>query len=270
MKKNLISMAALVLGSSLVFAYGTKFIFCIEPYQAKCADDFVVVDCGVCYMGNDDYEDAPEHEAVVSEFYICTHEVTQEEYEKIMGTNPSRCKGKNLTVENVTWYDAIEYCNRRSIAEGYTPCYTEGFELNIGADGYRLPTETEWEYAASGGNKSLGYSFSGSDELDDVAWTLENSGGKIHKVMTKTPNELGIYDMSGNVSEWCWDWFGVYPSGKAGLDPEGPTDGDVRIVRGGSYNDKAYYKSSSFRDCKNPATASANVGFRVVRSGTRG
>ena len=187
-----------------------------------------------------------------------------------MGTNPSECRGKNRPVESVSWYEAVEYCNRRSIAEGYTPCYTDSYELDLTADGYRLPTEAEWEYAARGGSTSGGYRFSGSDTVERVAWYGENSGGKPHEVMTKAPNELGLYDMSGNVLEWCWDWYGRYPSGKESVDPAGPAFGEGRILRGGNFSSaESFYCTSTTRTCDYPAVHNPNVGFRVVRSGPR-
>lgn len=236
------------------------------------AEDFVHVDCGMFLMGSGEFGDTTKHVAVVSEFFICNHEVTQEEYQSVMGKNPSKFKGKNRPVENVSWYDAVEYCNRLSIAEGLTPCYSEDFEMDIGADGYRLPTETEWEFAARGGELSEGFLYhSGSLYIDDVAWWSESSGGKTHDVMKKLCNELDIYDMNGNVEEWCWDWYEPYPDEDTELDPTGPADGYLRIVRGGAYNTEDLMNCTIFvRGGYEPELKQSNIGFRVVRSGPRG
>ena len=141
-------------------------------------------------------------------FYICDHAVTQGEYQMIMGDNPSTFKGFNNPVEYVYFYQMIDYCNKRSKKEGLTPCYKKDkykdvYVFNFNANGYRLPTCEEWAFAASGGNLSEGYKYSGSDNLDEVAWYKDNSGGHSHPVKKKKPNELGIYDMSGNVWELC-------------------------------------------------------------------
>ncbi|MBO9599119.1 MAG: SUMF1/EgtB/PvdO family nonheme iron enzyme, partial [Cohnella sp.] len=176
-------------------------------------------------------------------FYIGKYEVTQKEWTEVMGNNPSKFKGDDLPVESVSWYDAIEYCNKRSIQEGLKPVYnidknkqdpTNKSEydnlkwtvtLNERADGYRLPTEAEWQYAAGGGQKSKSYTYSGSDNPDEVAWHWKNAGDKVltgdwnwplvennhnqsKPIGGLKPNELGLYDMSGNVREWCWNGYG--------------------------------------------------------------
>ncbi|MBO4319109.1 MAG: SUMF1/EgtB/PvdO family nonheme iron enzyme [Treponema sp.] len=264
MKRTLIITLALMLCSTLVLAGGSK-----EKYSVATAKEFVDVDAGVFTIGcEDEFEN--EHEVVVSEFFICTHEVTQEEFQSLMGYNPSKNKGKNKPVNNVTWYEAVDYCNKRSIAEGYTPCYNADYEYDFCADGYRLPTESEWEIAAKGGQKSQGFIYSGDDSIDDVAWHGQNSGHKTHDVRTKAPNELGIYDMTGNVAEWCFDWYGVYPTEREGIDPSGPAFGTERIVRGGSCYFIDENCSVTARNSRTPETKESYIGFRIVRSGPRG
>lgn len=264
MKRTLIKLGALVLCSSLLFAGGSK-----EKYSVSTVNEFVMVDVGSYDIGcEDEFEN--EHQVVVSEFYICTHEVTQEEFQSLMGYNPSINKGKKKPVDNVSWYEAVDYCNKRSLEEGYTPCYNSNYEYDFCADGYRLPTESEWEIAAKGGQKSRGFIYSGSDYLDDVAWHGQNSGHKTHDVRTKAANELGIYDMTGNVAEWCLDWHGEYPTKIKEMDPTGPASGSKRIVRGGSCYFSDENCSVTARNARSPESKESYIGFRIVRSGTRG
>ncbi len=193
--------------------------------QAKTntSSDFILVEGGTFMMGNNDAEscEKPAHKVKLNDFSICKHEVTQGEWQAIMGEIPGISRGDNYPVNQVFFESALIYCNRLSIKEGRTPCYTvEGKPLindsgvfddlpvcDFKSNGYRLPTEAEWEYAARGGNKSKGFVYSGSNNIDEVAWYEDNSDAKVHPVCTKAPNELGIYDMSGNVDEYCWDKF---------------------------------------------------------------
>ncbi len=219
----------------------------------------------------------------VSTFYISDHEVTQFEYQTIIGKNPSYFKGDNKPVECVSWYDAIEFCNKLSLNEGLIPCYTIDKShkdpnnknsidnkkwtviWNKSANGYRLPTEIEWEYAAKGGNKSKGWSFSGSNYINDVGWYNNNSENKTWDVKEKIANELGIYDMSGNVWEWCWDWYDSVPS-NVEKNYSGAISGWYRVYRGGSWNDNAYDCWGSIHHHGNPFFKGYSIGFRVVRN----
>lgn len=170
------------------------------------------------FLGDYIYE-SPEHQVTLSDYYIGETEVTQDLWQAVMGSNPSMSSGSGrLPVENVSWNDCqifISYLNLLTDMQ------------------FRLPTEAEWEYAALGGQMSQGYIYSGSNDVGEVAWCYENSGSRTHDVGTKTPNELGIYDMSGNVWEWCQDWYGSY-SCSPQTNPAGPSYGSNRVGRGGS------------------------------------
>ncbi|MCG2760865.1 MAG: SUMF1/EgtB/PvdO family nonheme iron enzyme [Candidatus Delongbacteria bacterium] len=185
----------------------------------------------------------------LSDFYIGKTEVTQAQYQAVMGKNPSNFKGDNNPVECVTWNDAVEFCKQLSKKEGVT---------------YRLPTEAEWEYAASGGSISRGYEYSGSGSIDDVAWYDSNSGRATHPVGGKRANELGIYDMSGNVWEWCNDWYGDYTSGSQ-TNPTGASSGSGRVLRGGGWSNSATFCRVANRGSGDPEFSSDSYGFRVVR-----
>jgi formylglycine-generating enzyme required for sulfatase activity len=242
--------------------------------------DFVFVQGGTFHNGTSN--------VTLSSFYIDKYEVTQAGYQAVMGTNPSYFPNNpNRPVERVSWFNAIEYCNRRSIQEGLTPCYSyssygtnpdnwpagwntsdanhTNVSCNWSANGYRLPTEMEWMYAAKGGNQSQGYTYSGSNTIGDVAWYYYNSSSTTHTVGTKAANELGTFDMSGNVWEWVWDINGTYPSGNQ-TNPTGPVSGSYRVRRGGSWRTYAGNCTVSYR-YGNGATFTYNygIGFRVLR-----
>jgi len=233
----------------------------------------------------------PLHSVTISPFYMGKYEVTQSEWIATMGNNPSHLIGDlNCPVENISWYDVLVYCNKRSIAESLTPCYSIGGSTlptgstgstwgpvptavsstwndvvcNWNANGYRMPTEAEWEFASRGGISSGQYIYSGSNNIDLVAWYVTNSGGKTHKIGNKTPNELGVYDMSGNVLEWVWDWYGNYLETDQ-TNPTGSTTGTTRILRGGSYMYDLNYCRVAFRNNNNPYNKYDGMGLRLVR-----
>ena len=229
----------------------------------------VSVQGGSFRMGSNDgrSHEKPIHEVIVSSFWIGKYQVTQKEWKEVMGNNPSNWQDDNLPVENVSWYDAVEYCNRRSIQEGLTPCYSgkgSGITCDWNANGYRLPTEAEWEYAARGGHKSKGFVYSGSDDINEVAWHEGNSDRRTHNVGDKNSNELGIHDMSGNVWEWCWDWYaGSYYKKSPSINPKGPNSGSYRVLRGGSWSNLDLCRVSNRSNSK-PISNSRNHGFRVA------
>lgn len=232
----------------------------------------VYVAGGSFSMGsNENNDEQPVHQVRVSSFYIGKYEVTQAQWQQVMGSNPSYFKGDNLPVEQVSWYDAVDFCNRLSRSEGLTPCYSgsgASISCNFGADGYRLPTEAEWEFAARGGNGSQGYTYSGSNDLGSVAWYNGNSGSRTHNVGGRSSNELGLHDMSGNVWEWCWDWYGEsYYQNSPAVNPRGPGSGSYRALRGGSWNYPDYCCRVAGRHGRGPDPGGGgDYGFRLTRA----
>ena len=204
-------------------------------------------------QGSDAFDfEKPTHSVTVSDFYIGKYEVTQAQWRAVMGSNPSCFKGDNLPVEEVSWDDVQEFIKKLNAKTGKR---------------FRLPTEAEWEYAARGGNQSKGYKFSGSNSISDVAWYDDNSRRKTHPVGQKRPNELGIYDMSGNVFEWCQDWYSIsaYTSSSQ-TNPTGPSGGSLRVLRGGSWYLSARGCRVSYRNNSNPDYRSSDYGFRLALS----
>ena len=204
--------------------------------------------------GEDDSDEKPAHRVAVSSFRIGQTEVTQALWKAVMGSNPSSFEGDNLPVENVSWNECQEFISKLNSLTGKA---------------FRLPTEAEWEYAARGGNKSQGYKYAGSNNLDKVGWYTANSGSTTHEVGTKSPNELGLYDMSGNVWEWCFDWEGAYSS-SGQTDPMGPSSGSLRVYRGGGWSDYASSWSDDYAECCRVSYRSYDApGIRDVNLGLR-
>lgn len=192
-------------------------------------------------------EETPAHQVTLSDYYIGQTEVTQALWEAVMGSNPSDHRGDNLPVEQVSWDDCQVFIQ----------------ELNqLTGKQFRLPTEAEWEYAARGGRKSRGYKYAGGNNIDSVAWCDGNSGNETHPVATKQANELGIYDMSGNVCEWCSDWCGDYTSSSQS-DPQGPSSGLYRVIRGGCYYNFARNCRVSYRISNTLDYRSGYLGLRL-------
>jgi formylglycine-generating enzyme required for sulfatase activity len=226
------------------------------------AGDMVAVEGGTFMMGatkeqlNECYDgEKPAHYVTHSNYYIGKYLVTQRLWKRVMVgmplADPSKIKGDSLPIESVSWNDIVnEFIPRLNATTGKT---------------YRLPTEAEWEYAARGGVKSRGYKYAGSNNIDDVAWCRDNSSAKTHPVGTKKANELGIYDMSGNVCEWVNDWYGGYNS-ETQTNPKGPPFGSNRVLRGGSWYNFARYCRVSFRFSFNPDYRYGYLGFRLAVS----
>jgi formylglycine-generating enzyme len=221
--------------------------------------EFVEVPAGSFRMGSadGDSDEKPMHEVRITRpFWLGKCEVMQAEYGKLMGRNPSHFKGARNPVESVSYDDALAFCKRMTERERAAGRLLDGYA-------YRLPTEAEWEYAARGGMKSKGFTYSGSNNAGEVAWHSGNSGDKSHPVDGKKPNELGLHDMSGNVWEWCHDWYGKYPS-EAVTDPTGARTGLYRVRRGGSWSFIASYCRSASRFRCAPSYSFSSLGFRVA------
>ena len=222
----------------------------------KLINNMVYVSGGTFTMGatseqgsDAESDEKPTHNVTLSSYYICKYEVTQTLWRAVMGSNPSNFKGDNLPVESVSWNDCQTFINRLNSYTGRN---------------FRLPTEAEWEFAARGGNYSRHYKYSGSDCIGDVAWYSGHSGGT-HPVGTKQANELGLYDMSGNVWEWCSDWYGSYSS-YSQTNPTGPNSGSDRVYRGGASGFFARICRSSRRSCNSPGYRDIGLGLRLVLS----
>ena len=222
----------------------------------KIGMEMVFVQGGAFMMGGtseqvDAYDsEKPVHEVTLSDFYIGKYPVTQKQWWQMMGNNPSKFAGDNLPVERISWNDVQEFLSKLRSMTGKQ---------------YRMLTEAEWEFAARGGTKGKGYIYAGSNNLNDVGWYQENSGSKTHPVGAKQPNELGIYDMSGNVWEWVNDWYGPYSSSKQ-TNPTGPSSGSYRVARGGSWADDAGACRVSIRFNDHPGFRYYLIGFRLALS----
>jgi formylglycine-generating enzyme required for sulfatase activity len=269
--------------------YPTLLILLITLFAFKntlIETDLIQVKGGTFKMGSKtsdtsaELDEQKEHSVTLNTFEISKFEVTVWEWKQFIKANKMKMPIKpswgwqdNYPINGITWNEAIAYCNWLSTKEKLQPCYSKkgpNFVCNFKANGYRLPTEAEWEFAAKGGTNSKGFRYSGSDKLEDVAWHKVNSNGQPHTVGTKLPNELGIYDMSGNVWEWCWDWYNkdFYKLEKVD-NPKGPEMGERRTVRGGSWDSKSNYVRPANRISTIPSKTHEFYGFRIARTITK-
>ena len=241
-------------GKNAVFTYTTPAE--TEQIISGITPNLVAVQGGTFWIGcsseqAEDCEDNehPVQQVTLSDFYIGKYEVTQAQWRAVMGTSPSYYKNcDNCPVEGISWNDIQPFLGKLNVLTGKN---------------YRLPTEAEWEYAARGGNKSKGFKYSGSNRVRKVGWYWNNSGEKTHPVGQKKPNELGIYDMTGNVWEWCQDWYGDYGGGRQ-TNPRGPSSGSRRVYRGGGWRNKAMGTRVSRRDYGFLGLRGGSVGFRLA------
>ena len=270
------------------------------PSPQKVTIEMIDVPGGTFRMGSPRetglLNEQPAHQVTIKDFLLGQFEITQGQYFDITGLRPSSCRTnpelrgpegwKTLPVEMVNWYEAIVFCNKLSLKEKLKPVYRIYGSVNpddwgmlptdgtitpwdvewIGdANGFRLPTESEWEYAARGGPLSQNLRYAGSNDPEQVCWYYENSGTMSHSIGKKAPNELDLYDMSGNIMEWCWDWQGPYTA-SAKDSPLGPASGLYRVIRGGGWSYAVTYCHVVHRHNNLPYYRGVNLGFRVARS----
>lgn len=267
-----------------------KFSTFTSPFSnsAYYLKGFRLLQSGNFQMGNAQFPSStPVHSVSLQGFFISAKETTQNEWYEVMNTIPSSSHGSGpeFPVYQVSWYDALVYCNKKSINEGLSPVYAlngvtnpdswgtipttsnpewNAITCNWNANGYRLPTEAEWEFASRGGTWSENYEYAGSNRIGNVAWYLNNSANITHQTATKQMNEAGIYDMSGNVYEWCWDWYAPYEN-VSQTNPTGPDSGTTRSIRGGSFLNEPQNCLSTFRLDLSPESRLNYTGFRIVR-----
>lgn len=233
--------------------------------KTQAGPEMVLLPGGKFTMGDEKEPDATPHEVVVSAFYIDKHLVTQTEYQKVTGKNPSRWKAAENPVEQVRWSDAVRYCNARSRLDSLEPCYDlQTWECDFDANGYRLPTEAEWEYACRAGADTAYYFGDNPSQLKDYAWFKDNSGSKPHPVGQKRPNPWGLYDMHGNVWQWCNDFYKVdYYQESPQENPKGPKTGETKVVRGGAWKFSADSCRSGYRYNEDPGYVDACFGYDI-------
>ena len=255
----------------------TIFIYPIEPSKT---DQFVFVEGGTFQMGD---ESSKIHTVTLDSFYISKYELTQKEWTNVMEYNRSVFKGDENPVDNISFYEAIEFCNKKSLIDGLEEVYTIDKEnkdqknrhtsddlkwsiiCNWNANGYRLPTVAEWEFAAKCLKATKDYKFSGSNTINNVAWYIENSDKQTKPVGKKKPNELGLYDMSGNVWERCWDWYELFTDLPA-INPRGADGGYSKVYKGGGAGYQKDFNTPTGRGELPGIRKNQNMGMRLAKS----
>ncbi len=252
MKKTCILLFLIV---ALTFCRSVQAQPALSPVLQALLDDMVLVEGGTFTMGaaanqlkDAESDEKATHKVTLSSYYLCKYEVTQELWTHVMQSNPSHFKGSRLPVEDITWDDCQQFISKLNALTGKN---------------FRLPTEAEWEYAARGGKLSKGYKYAGSNSVKEVAWYNANSGNSPHDVGQKLPNELGLYDMSGNVYEWCQDWKAAYER-EAQTNPQGPEEGTNRVNRGGRWCGSARACRTSDRSMSAPDYHFYHLGMRLA------
>jgi sulfatase modifying factor 1 len=250
----------------------TYILFCLSlmPVNATFAAEgslaeMVEIKGGKFMMGDKAEADATPHEVTISGFIMDKYPVTQELFQKVTGSNPSRWKGDKNPVEQVRWSDAVKFCNQRSEMEGLKPCYdVEKWTCDFSANGYRLPTEAEWEYACRAGTTTDYFFGASAAAAKDYAWFDKNSGGRTKPVGQKKPNAWGLYDMAGNVWQWCNDFYKVdYYKESPKENPHGPASGQTKVVRGGAFKAPVDNCRSGFRYNESPGYADVCFGYDI-------
>ena len=243
-----------------------------EPLTDNLPIAMVLVPADTLVMGNispaAEDDEFPLLTIGIPAFYISIREISQAEWMMVFPKNPAHSKDPELPVENVNFYDIIDFCNQKSVLDGFEPCYDyydDEVVCNFSANGYRLPTEAEWEFAAKSGKRNDFFVYSGSDKADEVGWYNENSAAQSHPSGQKKPNQLGIYDLSGNIFEWVWNWYAPYSIRNGDLY-EGPDKGTDKVIRGGSWYHNASEMRVTNRNFTKPYTKNGYLGFRVARS----
>lgn len=287
-KKILCLMLCLLTSLAIMHVFAAEDIPDLSIDSSEVSVDsasMALIEGGTFTMGSplneaERYEDETQRQVTINSFYMAKTELTQEDYYSIMGRNPSENQDNNLPVENITWYDAIEYCNARSQKEGLTPCYTiknSTVTWDKSANGYRLPTEAEWEFACRANTKTP---FSFGDYVEDsdancynaYGYNNDASGSWVNNYLGHTvsvdsynPNSNGLYNIHGNVAEWVWDWYGAYSEGSVS-NPTGPETGNFKIARGGGWNDMPKHIRSAYRSAFPADVHLYSIGMRLVRS----